>query len=90
MILEGFWRRIRQQISAMGIKDIDGEEKKKRYRPSGARAIYHYVRVRNFEVQVQNHAYKWVEVGPLQQYLLSVYLTASVPLLCGPSRVGRC
>jgi len=25
MILEGFWRRIRQQISAMGIKDIDGE-----------------------------------------------------------------
>ena len=39
MILEGFWRRIRQQISAMGIKDIDGEEKKKRYRPSGANPV---------------------------------------------------
>lgn len=28
-----------------------------------ARAIYHYVRIKNFKAQVQDCAYKWVEAG---------------------------
>lgn len=31
-----------------------------------ARAIYHYVRIKNFKVQVQDCACEWVEVGDLE------------------------
>lgn len=39
------------------------EKKKKKSLMKRVRAIYHYVRIKNFKVQVQDCAYEWVEAG---------------------------
>lgn len=54
-----------------------------------ARAIYHYVRIKNFEVQVQDCACEWVEVGDLETIFIIRKPGSPRPLTLCRERTGE-